>query len=234
MPERKQEQRVEAVERALGLLECFDGEEDSLSLAELSRRTGLYKSTILRLAASLERFGYLVRRGDGRYRLGPTLWRLGSLYRRSFDLAELIRPELKLLVEATGETASYYVREGDSRVCLYRHNSPKPIRHHLNEGQRLSLEGGAASKVLTSFSDPPEERAWTAQLRRDGFGVSLGERDPEIASVAVPVVDRRGRLRGSLAVSGLITRFGEEQRRVARQALEASARRLNDQLSDRD
>ena len=228
------EQKVEAVERALALLECFDGEEDSLTLAELSRRTGLYKSTILRLSGSLERFGYLVRRSDGRYRLGPSLWRLGSLYRRSFDLAELIRPELKLLVEATGETASYYVREGDSRVCLYRHNSPRAIRHHLNEGQRLSLEGGAASKILTSFSDPPEQRDWTAQLRRDGYGVSLGERDPEIASVAVPVIDRRGRLRGALAVSGLITRFDEAQRQVAQEALAASARRLSDQLDGRD
>jgi len=228
------EQKVEAVERALSLLECFDGGEEWLTLAELARRTGLYKSTILRLGASLERFGYLVRRSDGRFRLGPTLWRLGSLYRRAFDLAELIRPELKLLVEATGETASYYVREADSRVCLYRHNSPKAIRHHLNEGQRLSLEAGAASKVLTTFRSPPEERAWSAQVRRDGYGVSLGERDPEIAAIAVPVLDRGGRLRGSLSISGLITRFGPDERAVALQAMRAAAARLHEQLPERD
>ncbi|SMF22024.1 transcriptional regulator, IclR family [Tistlia consotensis] len=228
------EQKVEAVERALALLECFDGGEESLSLAELARRSGLYKSTILRLAASLERFGYLVRRADGRYRLGPTLWRLGSLYRRSFDLAELIRPELKVLVEATGETASYYVREGDSRVCLYRHNSPKAIRHHLNEGQRLSLEGGAASKVLTTFWTPPEERPWAEQVRRDGYGVSLGERDPEIAAIAVPVFDRGGRLRGSLSISGLITRFDAGQRAIALEAMRGSAARLHEQLTERE
>ena len=85
--------------------------EETLSLAALAEKTGFYKSTILRLAASLERFGYLAREPGGLYRLGPSLWRLGSLYRRSFDLGEHLRPELRRLVEATTETASFYVRE---------------------------------------------------------------------------------------------------------------------------
>ncbi|MHA1553115.1 MAG: helix-turn-helix domain-containing protein, partial [Alphaproteobacteria bacterium] len=73
-----QNRGVESVERALRLLECFSGAESALSLAELSRRSGHYKSTILRLAVSLDRFGYMHRGADGRYRLGPTLWRLGA------------------------------------------------------------------------------------------------------------------------------------------------------------
>src|SRR5262245_52728889 len=137
------EQRVESVERALAILDCFNGGAESLSLAELSRATGFYKSTILRLAASLERCGYLVRNDQGRFRLGPTLWRLGSLYQQSFDLGEVVRPELGRLVDETGETASYYVREGDMRVCLFRLNSPRALRHHLNEGDRLPMKGGA-------------------------------------------------------------------------------------------
>ena len=119
------EDRVEAVERALTILEAFREGEEALSLAALAEKTGFYKSTILRLAASLERFGYLAREPSGLFRLGPSLWRLGSLYRRSFDLGEHVRPELRRLVEATTETASFYVREGNERVCLYRLNSPR-------------------------------------------------------------------------------------------------------------
>jgi DNA-binding IclR family transcriptional regulator len=108
------EQRVEAVGRALSLLEAFGEPDPTLSLAQLSERKGLYKSNILRLAACLERFGYLERLPDGRFRLGPSLWRLGSLARRSYDLGEFVRPALRDLVAATGETAAYYVRAGTS------------------------------------------------------------------------------------------------------------------------
>ena len=63
--ERDTEQRVEAVERALSILDAFTAERPSLSLAELAERTGFYPSTILRLASSLARFGYM-HRGAGR------------------------------------------------------------------------------------------------------------------------------------------------------------------------
>lgn len=217
---------VEAVERALTLLDCFDEDSESLTLAELSRRSGLYKSTILRLAVSLERFGHIVRGADGRYRLGPALWRLGSLYRRSFDLAEVIRPELKVLVDETGETASFYVREGDARVCLYRRNSPKAVRHHLSEGARLSLEGGASARVLLAFGDDPSEGE--PAVRASGHAISLGARDPDIAAIAVPVFGAGRRLRGALSVSGPLTRFDDALCSRALTALEASATRLRD------
>ncbi|GGK34983.1 IclR family transcriptional regulator [Salinarimonas ramus] len=212
------------MERALTLLDCFDETSESLTLAELARRSGLYKSTILRLATSLERFGHLVRGSDGRFRLGPALWRLGSLYRRAFDLAETIRPELKVLVDETGETASFYVREGDARVCLYRRNSPKAMRHHLSEGARLSLEGGASAKVLLAFGDDPADH--DAGVRASGHAISLGARDPEIAAIAVPVFGPGRRLRGALAVSGPLSRFDEALRTRALAALEAAAARL--------
>ncbi|MGO2393107.1 MAG: helix-turn-helix domain-containing protein, partial [Halomonas sp.] len=79
----QKQNRVEAVERALTILEAFTDQERSLSLVTLAERTGLYKSTILRLIGSLERFGYIVREGDGTYALGPSLWRLGNLFRHT-------------------------------------------------------------------------------------------------------------------------------------------------------
>lgn len=218
------EQRVEAVERALSLLDCFDEQASSQSLAELAEKTGFYKSTILRLAASLQRYGYLDRGEDGLFHLGPSLWRLGSLYRRGFDLGDAIRPELRRLVEITGETASYYVREGERRVCLYRHNSPRAARHHLSEGESLSLEGGASARVLRALAGEPGKAC--ASVRERGHAVSLGERDPEVAAVSVPLLDEAGQLRGALAVSGLISRFDAKRRRKALAALVESSGRL--------
>ena len=222
------EERVEAVERALTILEAFREGEEALPLAALAEKTGIDIIKVDRIRASLERFGYLVREPGGMFRLGPSLWRLGSLYRRSFDLGEHVRPELRQLVEATTETASFYVREGNERVCLYRLNSPRPVRHHLDEGVRLPLERGAAGRVLLAFDGGRGEPY--ASIRSAGHYVSLGERDPEIAAASVPVLDAAGQIRGALSVSALLSRFDEQAQARALTALHESAERLASHL----
>ena len=220
--------RVEAVERALTLLDKFTEDDDELSLADLAEKTGFYKSTILRLSRSLERFGYLTRQPNGNFRLGPSLWRLGSLYRRDFDLGEYVRPVLRRLRDETGETASFYIRDDDVRVCLYRQNSNREIRHHLDEGAHLSLEHGAAGKLLMAFTgeDGPE----LEEVRTQGHAVSLGERDSDVAALAVPVLKLDGSLRGALSLSGLITRFNEDFQDRGIDALKREAKELEKSL----
>lgn len=219
------EQRVESVERALSILECFREGAAELTLAALARETGLYKSTILRLLSSLERFGYVSRTPAGSYRLGASVWRLGAVYRSGYDLGEHIRPELRRLVDATGESASFYVREGSSRVCLYRLNSPKPVRHHIEEGTRLPLEGGASALVILAWSGEGHE-----DVRDRGYARSLGVRDRDAAAIAVPVFDLSGLFHGALSVSGLITRLDDGAVERALAALQEGADRLRQVL----
>lgn len=226
------EQRVEAVERALSLLNCFQRNSTDLSLAELALRSGMYKSTILRLAASLERYGYLVRREDGRFRLGPTTARLASVYREGFDLERFVRPELIRLVELTGETASFYVREGDLRICLYRENSKKAARHHLEEGASLPIDAGASGHILRAYGPEPDPEE--KLVRKLGFALSIGERDPDLAAIAVPLVSATGLLYGALAISGIVTRFRKPDQERFLQALKNSAGRLQAEMSRPD
>jgi DNA-binding IclR family transcriptional regulator len=250
--------KVEAVERALTVLNSFQADKPVMTLGEIAAATGFYKSTILRLTASLERLGYLVRNESGVFRLGPALVRLGSIYRAGFNLGEAIRPELRRLVTATGETASFYIREGQSRVCLFRHNSPHSARHHLDEGAALPMTAGASAHVLAAFSDADTGSANTSSFKTSssktsssriaamrttkaksakdmtaqerGHYISLGERDPHVASVAVPVFDLAGHFRGALAISGLIGRFQDKARQVALAELSESADRLRTRL----
>ncbi|MEJ1978747.1 MAG: helix-turn-helix domain-containing protein [Acetobacteraceae bacterium] len=85
---------VASVERALSVVAAFAASTSPLTLAELARATGLYNSTVLRLLVSLERGGYVVRGGDGRYGLGTMAFRLGLAYERShgFEDASAANP----------------------------------------------------------------------------------------------------------------------------------------------
>src|SRR6185312_10644973 len=96
---------VAAVDRALLILEAFlKGSEDRLTLHELANRTGLYKSTILRLCDTLQRGRFLVRLDDGRFRLGAALFRLGMRYKAGFSLDDHVLPVMSNVARATEES----------------------------------------------------------------------------------------------------------------------------------
>ncbi|MGG4603663.1 IclR family transcriptional regulator [Paenalcaligenes sp. Me131] len=216
--------RVESVERALSILNAFKEGNAELSLAELATKTDLYKSTILRLIGSLELFGYIQKTAGGTYRLGPALFQLGVLYKQAFDIEAFVRPILAELVEHTGETAAYYIRQGERRQCLYRQNSPRSARHHLEEGILLPLDVGATGRILLAYEPGAEH---DAEIKKQGFYVSLGERDPDVAAVAVPVLSQTGKIYGSLMVSGLRSRYNEAERQQALEALLVQAKKIS-------
>ncbi len=195
---------VAAVERALAILGAFRAEEEPLALAELAERTGLYKSTILRLLVSLERHAYVVRLAEGRYRLGPALLRLGSLYQRSFRLEDHVVPVLRRIAQESGETVSFYTRDGEARVCLFRVDSSHNIRHHVQIGEVLPLQGGATGRVLVAFVQGAQHGGSDALTLPI---VAHGEHDPDIAAMSVPVFGDGGRLVGAMTVSGPRKRF---------------------------
>jgi DNA-binding IclR family transcriptional regulator len=222
------ERGVEAVERALSILEAFAGGASRLSLSEITEHTGFYRSTVLRLAVSLEKFGYLHRSADRSFRLGPSLARLAAHYHAAFDLADHVRPILKQVSEAVGETAAFYVREGDKRVCLYRHNAVRVVRLQLEEGHVMSLQRGAGARVLMAFSGG-RGKVYD-EIRKRGWFVSLGDRDPETGGVAVPVFGAEGKLVGSMGVTGPLHRFDRKSQSLMKDVLMAKARQLSEAL----
>ena len=200
-PERKEAAGgVIAVARALSLMEAFDLNETSLTLAELSRRAGMHKTTALRLARTLALSGYMVQRDDGEWRLGPATGWLGARYQAGFDVNNVVEPTLRELVRLTGESASFYAREGEVRACIARVEGPQSVRHHVRIGERLPLDKGAPGKVILAFSG--EQGKEYEAIRQRGFHISMGERDPEVSSVAAPIFSTGWRLLGSVVISG--------------------------------
>jgi DNA-binding IclR family transcriptional regulator len=196
---------VAAVDRAFSIIDSFQTGESTLSLQTLAERTGLNKATIIRLAASLERAGCMSRRGHGEYALGPALLRFGSVYQSSFHMADRLLPILRGLVRDSGETAAFFVRDGDMRVCLHRVESTSALRMHLKEGERHPLLPGGTGMVLLAFGGEPGPVY--EQIRRDYFVLNIGGREPEISSVAAPVLLSDGTLAGTMSLTGATGKF---------------------------
>ncbi len=228
-----------AVDRALTLLQAFGAGDPPLSLATLAERTQLYKSTALRLLASLEHAMLVERLDDGRYALGHGVARLNQVYCASYSLERVVVPELRKLVELTGESAAFHVQWGHGanaqRVSLLRVDSPQPIRDHYKAGDMLPMTGGVGAKVLIAFG--PDKALAKAQsdqkllqtIRARGYHAAVGDRDPEVAGISAPVFKAEGQAR-ALAGSLILTMPANRYNSAHIPLVVAAAQRLSQQM----
>jgi DNA-binding IclR family transcriptional regulator len=193
-----------------------------LALAELVDATGISRPTTHRLASALVEHGLVRRADDGRFALGADLVGLGHAAAASWPWGEAAGPALVALVEATGESAQLYVREGDVRRCLLARESTHELRTIVPEGARLALGVGSAGRVLLA--------ADRAEVDVDGdhpgWVESVEERAPGVASVSAPVRDRSGRIVAAVGVSGPVERTSAHPGARYGDAVLAAARRI--------
>ena len=216
---------VAAVDRALAVLAAIERAESPVTLAELARDTGLVKSTILRLAASLLGAGYVMRLEDGKFTLGPAVARLSQAYERSNPLRHHILPVMADLVAGGAESPSFHVHHSPSqRLCLFRLDSDHATLDRVAAGDLLPLDRGAAGRVLLAF-DGAAGAGFDA-IRQTGFALSLGERDPICAGMAMPVFSAGGRMAGALSLSGPRERFADADVTRMRPQLRDAADRI--------
>lgn len=203
---------VAAVDRAMSLMSVFSHSDASLSLGDLAERTRMYKSTVLRLLASLEHAKWIQRLDDGRYALGSEVARLNSIYSASFSLERAVMPVLRDLVVATGESAAYHVRQGESRLCVYRVDSPHPVRDHIRAGDLLPLNRGSGGRVLTAYDEVlgraagPDLALYT-RIRADGYFAALGDRLNEVAGISAPVFLLSGGIAAAVTLTAPAHRY---------------------------
>ncbi|WP_250508309.1 MULTISPECIES: IclR family transcriptional regulator [unclassified Caballeronia] len=208
---------VIAVERALGLLDCFKLGKEKLSLAALATASGMHKTTVYRLMNSLERMGYVVRSDDGTYRLGHRVLYLGKLYEQSFHLSSVVEPVLFSLAAATKESASYYVLDNGKRLCLFRAEPSEGLRETRLAGTSLPLDDTAIGQVIRYwglrepiFSEPPLIPFFAS-----------GPRDVHKAGFATPVFGPGEEFMAALTLTGPTSRLS-----VARETRELIAPQL--------
>jgi DNA-binding IclR family transcriptional regulator len=220
---------IAAADRALTILEAFGNGDGSVrTLKELEKETGLFKSVICRYLLSFERRNYVTRLGEGRYQLGTAVSRLRRSFERAVDISQQVMPVLERLSKTTGESASYYVRNVDKRLCLYRVESSNPLRVSVQPGSFLPLDQSASATVLREFSSGIERAGSPESWVRTRSNPAL-----HYASMAAPVFGIEGQLAGALTVSGPSARFNPARDAAVRRKLLLAAQLLSSNLSAR-
>lgn len=233
MPETRPPQGAQAALRAIRLLNLFTVERSEMSLAELSRGSGLNKTTTHRLLRALQSESLVERNpATSAYSLGPGLMALGVQALASSDLRRRVRPLLKALAKSSGETTTLEVPFGDSMLILDEVAGTYVIGAAGNVGTRCPLHATSTGKAFLAFDDHGLERlitplkALTAktitdkeafppqfiEIRRRGYAVSVDELEDGYSAVATIIRGVLGDVQGTISIGGPTQRLTAARR----------------------
>lgn len=247
---------VKAVERSIDLLLMLA--EAPMTLTELTQRTAMSKSTVLRLLATLGHGGLVVRDPITKdYRLGPGCLKLGQGFISGKGGFEVLgRDALRDLWRTTGETVAVHIRLGKQRVCVDELPSAEALRLVSGVGLAAPVHVGSAGRALLAFLEPQEVDALMdgvpldapgrgpmtslsalheelARVRERGYALSEGERVRGASAVSVPVHGPTGVI-AALSVLGPAGRFTLEKRLAAVAQLIAAASEIGQSIKRLD
>lgn len=215
---------VTAVGRTLVILDALIDRGEPLSLGDLEASTGLFKSVILRYMITLEGMGYVRKGANGMYEPGVRSFQLGCAFLRQFDMGKYVPAALSNLVEQTGESAFFSVKEGDERVCIYSQDSSEIVRANVRPGMRLPLDEAATSQIFRRYAAAAPAR-WSLDdvLHSSGLGEANRPSSRFTASVSAPVFKYDNTLVGALTIAGPIPRFDPGSPAILKKTLKIAA-----------
>ncbi|BCJ46993.1 transcriptional regulator [Actinoplanes ianthinogenes] len=238
------------IERAFALLTTFDADHRAQPLADLARRSGIPRSSALRLARTLVDVGALERLDDGRFVVGLHLLEIASLAPRGHGLRAVAMPFMEDLFHVTRQHVLLAVREENEALLVERLSARDagPVRYRV--GGRLPLTSTGVSLVLLAHAPadvqdaaidgyragdgendlhtPADLRRALAEVRRGGYAYGR-QRTPRAMSTVAAPIRASGEVVAALSVVAPSSGFEAAACGIA---VRAAARAVSRQLSE--
>ncbi len=240
--------------RGLHVIRAFSGVDRRLTIADVSRATGLTRAVVRRCLYTLRELGYAAT--DGRtYSLQPRVLNLGYAYLSTAPIPIAAQPVLEQLSEQLGEATSVAVLDDGAVVYVARAATRRIMAVTLGVGSRLPAYCTALGRALLAAM-PPEQAARElskfecvahtrftvtsrqrleeilAEARAEGFAVNDQELEIGLRAIAVPVRNVVGTTVAAMNVSAQASRVTRrELLENALPLLRAAAERLGSQLA---
>ena len=245
---------VTALARAVDVLERLARQPKGMRLAELTRETGIPKSTLFRILSTLEeRRCVTLDEERGTYRLGLKLGELGNAFLNQSDLYNAATRRMRRLAEECEESVFLSVLDDGAVVYVRRIESPKSAVVVRKLGQRAPAYCTATGLAMLAFLpreeaedvlDAQEMQAFTAhtttsrstlrekleQVRQEQVAVVDGEYNPALLCVAAPILNERGRPSAALTVAVLASQASAEQVATLQEQVREAAQEVSAEL----
>jgi IclR family pca regulon transcriptional regulator len=206
--------------KGLSVLEAFGRERERLTIAEVSRLTGLDRATSRRCLLTLERLGYATHDGKN-FALTVRVLSLGHAYLATTPLPEQLQPFLDRLAAAIEESCSCSVLDDTEIVYIARAAQRRVMSIGLGVGSRLPAYCASMGRVLLAalpddqvaailerttirpqtpktLIDRGALMAEIALVRAQGYALIDEELEIGLRSLAVPILNGAGHVVAAL------------------------------------
>ncbi|MEA5048659.1 MAG: IclR family transcriptional regulator [Eubacteriales bacterium] len=229
---------VNAVDRALSIIETIYESGGEMGIADIARKTGEYQSTIFRTLITFEARGFVYQNAENsKYGLGMKLFSIGMGVRDKLVIVRVVEPFAKRLCDETGETINVSVRDNlktEEYYSLLVHQEVKKgqaLGVSQNLGSSTPCYYSAVGKALLAYADDlskervkrgefcrftehsitDPETMWKEleNIRQQGYSLDNEEQEKGLFCVACPVFDRQNRIKAAISVSGYVARIKE-------------------------
>ncbi|UOF92450.1 IclR family transcriptional regulator [Fodinisporobacter ferrooxydans] len=245
---------IQAVDRALQILDLFDEYETELKITDISERMQLHKSTIHSLLKTLQVRGYIEQNPEnGKYKLGLKLFERGNLVINGLDLRTTARKHLMELSFKTGQTVHLVILDGKEGVYIDKVEGSSGIIAYSRIGRRVPIHSSAVGKALVAFSPAADiERILDGyvfgkrtentilnredflreleQVRRQEYAIDDQENEPGVRCVAVPIRNYSGQAVAAISISTPISGLDDEQFDQLLALLQETAQQISRQM----
>lgn len=224
---------AKALIKGIAILDCVAQGDAPLRQDDLVTRTGLPRSTVIRLVDALCDLNVLRTDRNGCYVLGPRVASWGQQFINTLDAAQQGKDLLEDLKESTQETCFMGVLDGHEVLYVAAAQSPQAVRPRANVGYRNPLHCTGIGKALLAFLAGPQRsellagmsliqrtgnsitdrevlEAHLTQVRAQGYAIDDVENEAGVRCVAAPVFDHTGQVAAAISVSAPAYRFSLE------------------------
>jgi DNA-binding IclR family transcriptional regulator len=229
-------EKISSIDRALDILILLYDEQRELGVTEIGSALGLYKSTVYRTLATLEKRGFIQQNPEnGKYWLGIKLYSIGMAVGEKMPLKQLVQPFARKLSQKFNEVVNVSVLDTTSgkiprSVLIHKEESTNQVlRINPGVGSTSDCYCSAVGKSLLAFS--PKEvldlakeeklssytdntvKNWEQlmreleEIRVKGYAIDNEEQEIGLTCVAAPILDRNNRAVAAISLSGPTVRM---------------------------
>ena len=225
---------VQVIERMFSLIDVLAQREESLSLKEISEKTGLHPSTAHRILNDLAIGRFVDRPESGTYRLGMRLLELGNVVKARLSVRDAALAPMRELHKLTQQPVNLSMRQGDEIIYVERSYSERSGMQVVRAiGGRAPLHLTSTGKLFLAAEDAARVRAYAvrtglagnthnsitqaavlerdlAKVRQSGFARDNEELELGVRCVAAGIYDDQNKLVAGLSISAPADRLNED------------------------
>lgn len=242
--------RVQSIDRAVAILECFTENKRELKLSDIAQTLDLKKSTVHGLLNTMKYHGFIEQDEiTQKYRLGTRFIVYGDLVVNSLDVINISYPIIERVCEKIEETVHIAMLDKSDVIFIEKKECNRSVKTSTKIGARIPAYSTADGKIILCYlekdklkellprnlkkltpntiTDRNQLMEMLLETKNNGYAVDYEETIQGLICIAAPIFDYTGDVKYSLSATCPTVRMNENKIREYIEVIKKAANEIS-------